>query len=461
MKTALEKLIVFALMLVLAGFLFLPMRSGRDDVISFSADRLILKTGQEYQLGYALESETIQPVLFASDAPTIVQVDQSGRVRAVSPGRAAVRVTAQSGVFDEISVIVEGVPITSLSLNTGLLTMNKGEVSGLTVKANAGADLDHLEWRSLDPSVALVSGDGRVEAVGAGETEIVVSTNTGVAASAQVRVNVLAQRVMITPDELRVGVGSSFTMRTRCLPEDATDRPRKWVSSDQQVVSVDNSGLIHALAPGSALLSVATDQGLTASAELVVEPPSSSFAVNLTDLTLQRGESAQLEASFLDDDGRVDTSVHHHVDWESSDPAVANVEEGLVRALSTGSATITASADGFRAQCRINVRTDVTTVVLSENERYLLREDAETPIQLSAEIEPLDADDTTVTFETDNALVAEVDEDGLVTMTGGYGTAVITARCEGGAYDTFTVHVVVELPQAQDEAMNMDPERTE
>lgn len=54
-----------------------------------------------------------------------------------------------------------------------------------------------------------------------------------------------------------------------------------------------------------------------------------------------------------------------------------------------------------------------------------------------------------MTFSSDNTLVANVSREGLVTLTGGYGTAVITATADSGAQATFTVHVVVELPQTE------------
>ena len=63
----------------------------------------------------------------------------------------------------------------------------------------------------------------------------------------------------------------------------------------------------------------------------------------------------------------------------------------------------------------------------------------------------MDADDPTVTFTSDNPQVAEVSQNGLVTMTGGYGTAVITASARSGASASFTVNVVTVLPTQEPE----------
>ena len=63
----------------------------------------------------------------------------------------------------------------------------------------------------------------------------------------------------------------------------------------------------------------------------------------------------------------------------------------------------------------------------------------------------MDADDPTVHFASDNEQVAQETRDGLVTMTGGYGTAVITASSDSGASASFVVNVVTQLPEAEPE----------
>ena len=81
------------------------------------------------------------------------------------------------------------------------------------------------------------------------------------------------------------------------------------------------------------------------------------------------------------------------------------------------------------------------------DELYLLRDQTGEPFQLKTVVDPADADDRRLTYESSNTQVAEVTKNGLVTLTGGYGTAVITVTAVSGSQDIFTVHVVSELPQ--------------
>ena len=126
---------------------------------------------------------------------------------------------------------------------------------------------------------------------------------------------------------------------------------------------------------------------------------------------------------------------------------MCTVENGVVTGVNSGECRISASADGKIASCLIDVQTLVEDVQLNLDKLYVLREDTVIPIQLEATITPADADDTRLTWASDNDLVANVTQRGRVDLTGGYGTATITATARSGAQAKFIVNVVAELPE--------------
>lgn len=449
MRTTFGKLTALAFA-VLAGILLLaPMRAGLEDALTLSADAVELNPGQTWTLSYELRAETAQTVAYSSDDPSVAAIDQLGVITAVAPGQTRVRARAQGGAEAQVRVTVSGVPVTSFALNVRELELEKGEVSGLTCVFNAGATDTRVEWLSADPAVVTVDGAGRVTAVGAGETYVVATTPNGLSAAAEVRVRVPGTAVRIAPGELTLGVGATLSLQASFLPDDATDRVVQWSSSQPQVLSVDDSGAIRAVSVGAATITARTDGGLTATSTVTVEPAASDFQINPTDLTLERGAEHALEAWFIGEDGEPDAGVDHHVEWTSSNPDVVQVEDGVITALRSGTSIVTAAADGFRSACTVRVQTTVQSVTLNMTELYLLREQTGAPFQLTATLDPADADDLTLTYATDNPLVAGVTDDGLVTLTGGYGSANITVTAASGAQAAFTVHVVTELPQAQ------------
>lgn len=450
MKTAYSKLTLLIFVLALTVMLFAPMRSGVEDSLTALVSEVMLEPGETVGLSYELLAESAQTVAWRSENPYVAAVDQRGVITAVAPGKTKIRLEASGGAADVVRVEVTGVPVTVFSLNTHELDMNKGDVSGLSYSFNNGATAQHVTWQSDNEEVVRVDAAGRLSAVGSGETRVTATTASGLFDTALVRVHVRAESVKIKPDGLTVGVGSVFGLDVSYLPEDATDAVVGWSSSAPQVLAVDASGRARAVSAGTATVTVTTRDGIKSSAVINVEPAAKGFQLSAGESTLERGEVCALEARFTTADGETDPNIRHHVEWSSSDERVAAVKDGVVTAVASGKATITARADGFEAECSVHVRTSIREITLNVTEQTLYREQTNVPFHIRATVLPEDADPEKLTFTSDNPLVANVAEDGLVTMTGGYGTAVITVESKSGAKAFCTVSVVVPAAETDE-----------
>jgi len=443
MKTAFGKLTLLAFALATLLLLLAPMRSGIEDSLVCTVDAVSLEPGQTVSVGYEIRTETAQTVVYRTDDASVAAVDQRGLITAVSPGSTKVRVVAQGGAYDVIDVEVSGVPVKTFALNTHELEMNKGDVSGLSYHFNHGAASQQVAWESADTGIVRVDAAGRVTAVGAGETVVTATTSGGMKDSALIRVNVRGTAAEIVPSEMTVGVGAVFALGMDFRPDDATDKAVRWVSSAPEVLAVQGNGRIRAVSVGTAVVTATTKDGLTASARVTVEPASRAFLLDMDDMTVERGESHALKALFIGADGLADDQVDHYIHWSSSNPEAAVVEDGVVTGVASGRAVITAAADGFTAVCEVTVHTSVSEVQLNVEEQTLHRDQAKEPFLIRATVLPADADDRTLTYSSDNPLVATVSQNGLVTMTGGYGTAIITVEAKGGVTATCTINVVL------------------
>lgn len=448
MKTQYGKLSLLAIVLAIALLLLAPMRSGVEDKLTISATSVQLDPGQTATVEYALEAERAQTVAYKADNTSVATVDQRGNITAVAPGKTKIRLTAQGGATAVVDVEVSGVPVTAFSLNAHTLEMNKGDISGLSCQFNNGAMAQNVVWSSADSDIVQVDSAGRITAVGAGQTEVRATTASGMFDTALVKVNVKGDSVQVAPGDLTVGVGSSVQLGVRFVPEDATDEATRWISSDPNIVSVDESGLLHAVSIGSVRVSVQTRDGLRAETQIQVEAASNDFQISPKNVTIERGDTHPLQTAFIGEDGLAIENVNHHIEWMSSDPKIVSVENGYITGISSGVATVTASADGIEAVGIVNVRTSVREVTLNVTEQTLYKEQTSESFQLKATVIPEDADDPHLVYTTDNPLVANVSQDGLVTMTGGYGTAVISVEATSGARAVCSVHVVV--PQASE-----------
>lgn len=413
---------------------------------------LKMSVGDSYVLRCVLGSEdTDQKVSFDSSDSRVASIDRDGTVHALASGEAVITALASGGAHDEMQVQVVGVPMTELNLSASEVLLEKGQYSGLRVSYNADATDTRLQWLSSDESVVRVDASGRIEAVGGGEAYVSVVAANGLRASARVFVDVKGEAVHISPEDLTLGVGAQVPLKLSFLPTDCTDRALRWLSSDTKVLTVDENGLLSACGEGTAFVTVLTEDALTAAMEVRVEAAPSDLQLDPARAALERGDTLQMQLMFLEDDGSVDESDHLTV-WSSSDSSIASVDQnGLVTALKSGECRIQATADGMTAECRLTVAVSIQEIILDQQEVYLLAEGTGTPIQLKWRISPADADDPSVSFSSNNTQVANVSKDGLVSMTGGYGTAVITASAASGASADFIVNVVTALPEMQTE----------
>ena len=148
----------------------------------------------------------------------------------------------------------------------------------------------------------------------------------------------------INPDYLDLLLGSSATLT-------ATEQTVTWSSTAPGTVSVDNNGTVSALQAGQATIS-ATCDGKSASCIVKVIVPTESVALDKTEITLKKGDSAILTARVNPSD-----ATDKVVSWTSSAPDVVSVDEnGGLKALRQGKATVTASCAGKYAFCQVTVR---------------------------------------------------------------------------------------------------------
>lgn len=177
------------------------------------------------------------------------------------------------------------------------------------------------------------------------------------------------------------------------------------------------------------------------------------ITLDITEKTITEGDSFTIKATI-----EPENTTDKTVTWSSSDPAVATVENGVVTAVTPGSATITATtANGLKATCAVTVKAkviDATGISLDITEKTLTEGDSFT---LTATISPENSTDKTVTWSTSDVAVAKV-ENGVVTAVAP-GTATITATTTNGL--TATCAVTVEKKIILATSITLDQETIE
>ena len=151
---------------------------------------------------------------------------------------------------------------------------------------------------------------------------------------------------------LTLNKGASGQLMLTVTPEDFTDEV-VWKSSDTAVVTVSDTGLVKAVGVGTATIKVSVGKA-SASCKVTVLQPVTSISLNRSSLTMEATDTFQLQASVYPSN-----AADQRVQWTSSDPTVASVDEnGLVTALKKGTSTVTAAAldgSGVTRTCQVTV----------------------------------------------------------------------------------------------------------
>ena len=165
--------------------------------------------------------------------------------------------------------------VTGISLNNSNLSLYTGKTATLTATVTPeNATNKAVTWKSSDDTIATVDNNGKVTAVKEGTATITVTTEDG-NKTATCAVTVAAATVPVTGVTLNktstsLYVGDTETLTATVEPSDATNRAVTWTSSDSTVATVDQNGLVTALARGTAVITATAADGSGASASCTV-----------------------------------------------------------------------------------------------------------------------------------------------------------------------------------------------
>ena len=215
-----------------------------------------------------------------------------------------------------------------------------------------------LAWTSSDESVATVDETGTVTAVAAGEAEITATVkDTEMQDVCVITVKVSAKELKV-PDTLDVKLNDTdeTAIEAKCEPKDASNISFDFASCDEEVATVDKDGKVKVLKAGECDITTTLLQDgekvteKTTHVKAFYEVESITLDSNEGKLTV--GNSHTIKATVAPEEVATETTI----EWSSSNEKVATVDSnGKVTAVSSGNATITATAGEESANYEVTV----------------------------------------------------------------------------------------------------------
>ncbi len=234
----------------------------------------------------------------------------------------------------------------------------------------------------------------------------------------------------------------TYTFKATITPSDATNKGLKWTTSDSSIVKIDQRGKATALKPGTAYIAVTTKDGnFKDRCKITVLRAVEKITLNKSAMTLNVGKSYTLKAT-IEPSNATDKTIK----WTTSDKSVATVSsKGVVKAVSRGSATITATTEnGLKATFRLTVYQPVTGISMKKETAEVY---AGEKLTLKAEALPSNANDKELEWTSSDRNILTVSSSGVVTGKKA-GIATVTVKtAEGG----FSAKCIVTVKQHVEE----------
>lgn len=258
-----------------------------------------------------------------------------------------------------ITLIPATVKLTNLAFNGAPTTIDQGQtidMSQYLVFTPSNAEDKSLTWTTDHDYQGTVDADGKLTAKKITGTVTVTATSVRVpSVSASTTLTILKPTITdftLSDAEVTLGVGGTKTISiTAFVPSYASEKAT-FASADKTIATVGGSnGLITAKAIGETDVT-ATIGEVVKTCKVKVIATSVESIVLQEEATLTKGSSLQLTPVVTPAQAATD----HGITYASDNNEVATVsEDGLVKGIAAGEATITATCDGISAYIAIHV----------------------------------------------------------------------------------------------------------
>ena len=401
---------------------------------------ITMNVGEVGKLSYTLApvntTQNGTPVFMSSNA-SVVRVDQDGNYTAVAGGSAELTVRIGNQDSETLKITVNDyVPVRNITLNTNVVTLN-GEGSKQTLQAtaypaNATVAAGNMVWTSDNEEVFTVE-NGVVTAVGTGTATLTVSLE---GKSATAKVTVTGADTIITGIKfsgyaveedisLTLKQGKTHQLAVVVEPKEAASFGTiTWSSSDESVATVEY-GYITALAVGQTTITATVTQNETSyqlTCNLIVEKNDillEGWGIEQKIVSLGGNESLQLQVYPRPGNANIDAQGNKlaALEWTSDNSEIVSVDDaGVITGRKTGTATITASGNGFSVSCRVTVDdSNLAEKISLDKESLTLELGKDQEAQLNCNILPETVTASPV-WKSSIPSVAEVNQDGKITV---------------------------------------------
>ena len=203
-------------------------------------------------------------VTFKSLNEKVATVDANGVVTGVSEGNADIVITTEEGGFEaKCTVRVDGIDARGIErVGDKTVTMGLNQTRQLQVKITPSDTTNkNVQWTSSNNSVATVDSNGVVISKNSGSTIITATTHNGLKTEFFIEVETPVTNITLNSNEINLNPGGTFKLDTTVNPSNASNKNIKWISANESIATVDQSGNVTADVAGTTYISAVSADG--------------------------------------------------------------------------------------------------------------------------------------------------------------------------------------------------------
>lgn len=314
--------------IVLSIFSFVLIACKDKIDIQVDEDVLTLTVGDTYEIGYQANDD----VRFVSSNPTLMTVDEAGKVTALESGEVEIRIVSVKDETIFVSVIFTIQEQASVSTTQAAVSMRVGKTHQLVVEANTA-----VTYVSSDETVLTVSTSGLVQALKVGEAQVTVRSTRDESAFVVITITVQKAIVITVPETtLALNIGEE-----KNVVYEAEDSVR-FESSNTSIFTVNSAGKVKGVGLGTATLSIIStvDASVSVTVTINVSGVPVGNSILITGANLQSFYQDNLLTATI-----LPAGAPQAVTWESSDETIATItNDGIITPLKEGTVIFTATA---------------------------------------------------------------------------------------------------------------------
>ncbi len=208
-------------------------------------------------------------IVWSSSDPSIATVDVNGKLKAIAIGTVDISAEASNGINDVKTFSVEEIVAEKIEIQAEPTFIHGDTIQARAIIYPENTTVQDITWEVNDPEIATIDENGNIRGMNVGKVTI-TAVQKDVCASLEIEVipRVVEKIEIISPVEDGLEKGDTAELSAIVTPDNATYPQVYWKSSDPNVISVDETGVVEAKALGSAVITAYTEDGCIATYEL-------------------------------------------------------------------------------------------------------------------------------------------------------------------------------------------------